>query len=66
MLYGKHNVYYERALQTHMKHAQRWGYGMHVLHHDIAVGYWNKPSYLLSLVIQELAKPPSDRAEWLM
>ncbi|KAL1846735.1 hypothetical protein Plec18170_009025 [Paecilomyces lecythidis] len=66
MLYGKPNIFYERALQTHRRHARRWGYGMRVLNHDIAVGYWNKPSYLLSLIIQELAKPPSERTEWLM
>ncbi|KAJ9266752.1 CAZyme family GT34 [Paecilomyces variotii] len=66
MLYGKPNTFYQRALQTHRGHARRWGYRMEVLTHDIAVGYWNKPSYLLSLVIQELAKPASERTEWLM
>jgi hypothetical protein len=39
---------------------------MKVLQRDIAGGYWNKPIYLLSLVLQELEKPPSERIEWLM
>ncbi|KAJ5633315.1 hypothetical protein N7490_009654 [Penicillium lividum] len=39
---------------------------MDVLRQDISVGFWNKPSYLISLVIRELAKPPRQRAEWLM
>ncbi|KAF9894786.1 hypothetical protein FE257_004407 [Aspergillus nanangensis] len=66
MLYGKRNSLYERALRSHQRHATRWGYPMHVLREDISVGFWNKPSYLLSLVIQELAKPPTQRVEWLM
>ncbi|PLN85064.1 hypothetical protein BDW42DRAFT_198881 [Aspergillus taichungensis] len=66
MLYGKPNPLYERAIDSHDRHAKRWGYRMHVLRQDISVGFWNKPSYLVSLVIQELAKPPSERVEWLM
>ena len=66
MLYGKPNPLYERAIDSHSRHARRWGYPMHILRQDISVGFWNKPSYLVSLVIQELAKPPSERVEWLM
>lgn len=66
MLYGKKNSLYERAIRSHQRHASRWGYPMHVLREDISVGFWNKPSYLLSLVIQELAKPAHERVEWLM
>lgn len=66
MLYGFQNTYYEHALESHQRHADRWNYPMHVLEEDISAGYWNKPSYVLSLVIQELAKPPEDRLEWLM
>lgn len=66
MLYGNPNPLYERALRSHERHAQRWGYPMHVLEEDISEGFWNKPSYVLSLVIQELAKPPAKRCEWLM
>lgn len=39
---------------------------MYVLEEDISEGFWNKPSYVLSLVIQELAKSPGKRSEWLM
>jgi hypothetical protein len=66
MVYGKPNPLYKRALKSHEHHAQRWGYSMKVLQRDIAEGYWNKPVYLLSLVLQELAKPPSEQVEWLM
>ena len=66
MLYGETNHMYERALQSHERHGKRWGYPMHILRQDIAVGFWNKPSYLLSLVINELTKPAGERMEWLM
>lgn len=66
MLYGKPNAMYERAIKSHERHSQKWGLGMHVLRQDISVGFWNKPAYLLSLVINELAKHPEDRVEWLM
>lgn len=66
MLYGYENLYYQRALESHQRHADRWNYPLHVLEEDISVGYWNKPSYVLSLVIQELAKSPDERLEWLM
>jgi hypothetical protein len=66
MLYGSPNPLYERALKSHERHAQRWGYPMMVLQRDIMGGYWNKPSYLLSLVLRELAKVPSEQIEWLM
>jgi hypothetical protein len=66
MLYGSPNPLYERALKSHERHAQRWGYPMKVLQRDIMGGYWNKPSYLLSLLLLELAKAPSEQVEWLM
>ena len=66
MLYGQTNVLYERALRTHRWHNEKWNYPFHILRHEIAGGYWNKPSYLLSLVVNELGKPPGERTEWLM
>lgn len=57
---------YERALRSHERHGERWGYPMHVLRQDITAGFWNKPCYLLSLVINELAQPVEKRLEWFM
>lgn len=39
---------------------------MEVLQQDITGGYWNKPSYLISLLVRELAKSPEERVQWLM
>lgn len=66
MLYGETNHMYERALQSHERHGKQWGYPMHILRQDISIGFWNKPSYLLSLVVNELTKPAGERMEWLM
>ncbi|OAQ99598.1 hypothetical protein LLEC1_05921 [Akanthomyces lecanii] len=66
MLYGKPNSMYEGAIQSHTRHAARWGYPMHVLRQDIAAGFWNKPTYLLAMIVNELSKPADERIEWMM
>ncbi|KAK4691547.1 hypothetical protein P7C71_g5476, partial [Lecanoromycetidae sp. Uapishka_2] len=72
---------YESALEIHLTHGERWGYETHVLRQNIigtpetngmdAKGEWKggvfkKPLYLSSLVINELAKPEDERAEWIL
>jgi hypothetical protein len=66
MFYGDPEPFYLRAFKSHESHAQRWGVSMKVLRQDLVGGLWNKPAYLLSLVLQELEKPHSERAKWLM
>ncbi len=66
MLYGARNDLYERAIQSHERHARRHGYPMYVLRRDISQGYWNKPMFIQAIIIQELCKPAEDRAEWVM
>lgn len=66
------NVVYERAVRTHLKHAERWGYPSHVLREDIiGQGKWEvlvfgKLLYLQSIIIAELTKPIGKRAEWIV
>jgi len=76
---GSEQEMYERALETHYAHGERWGYSTHVLQQDIVgsedgnvsragqwkTGVFKKPLYLLSLVVAELAKPEEERAEWI-
>jgi hypothetical protein len=66
MLYGEPNKLYERALKTHEVHAARHGYPLHVLRHEVANFYWNKPYYILSMLVTELSKDPSQRLAWIM
>jgi hypothetical protein len=66
MLYGGSNSVYVRSLISHERHAARHGYPMYVLSNEVAKGYWNKPAYILSLLVQELAKNPPERVQWMM
>lgn len=67
MLYGDDpHPAYVRALRSHRLHNERFNYGMFVLQEDAVGGFWNKPLYLLSILMQELAKAPSERLHWLM
>lgn len=61
-----HYEIYDRALKSHALHNERHGYPMHVLRNHISEGFWNKPQYLLALVINELVKSEGERTEWLM
>ncbi|KAI4855201.1 hypothetical protein E4T45_03364 [Aureobasidium sp. EXF-8846] len=65
MLYGD-NKLYERALESHIRHGERWGYPTYIKRQNEYCGYWNKPTFMIQQVAQELAKPKHERAEWLM
>ncbi|KAB2571649.1 hypothetical protein DBV05_g9695 [Lasiodiplodia theobromae] len=60
------NELLERALLTHEKHAERWGYATTVLRKRLVDGWWGKWSWLQALVTMELNKDPADAAEWIM
>ena len=64
---------YVRSVDTHLRHGARWGYPTHILGRDIVPvegkgGYFNKPAWLLNIIMTELAKPPDDpnRADWVV
>lgn len=61
------NAVYERSVDTHIKHGEMWGVPTHILRHDIVeAGFFNKPAYILGLIIEEMAKPYGKRAEWIV
>ncbi len=61
------NAVYERSVDTHIKHGELWGVPTHILRHDIVeAGFFNKPAYILGLIIEEMAKPYGKRAEWIV
>ncbi|KAK3065485.1 hypothetical protein LTS18_006196 [Coniosporium uncinatum] len=66
MLFGETNELFERALESHRLHNEIYGYPMVVLRESVSVGYWNKLSWLLSLVVLELGKVEEERVDWLM
>lgn len=69
MLYetGNFNAIYERSVDTHIRHGEKWGFPTHVLRRDvIEAGFFNKPAYILGLMIEEMAKPYGKRAGWIV
>ena len=61
------NFIYERSIDTHVKHGEWWGVPTHVLRHDvIEAGFFNKPAYILGLIIEEMAKPYGKQTEWIV
>lgn len=64
--HGKHAEGYERALQSHLLHSEFHGYPAFLLDHPILDGLWSKESALLDVVLNELAKPESERLKWLV
>lgn len=59
---------YERCVETHRKHGDRWRVPTHVLGHSLYEdnSFFNKPAYLQSLIMVELAKPVAKRADWIV
>jgi hypothetical protein len=63
---GFEDVVYEKALETHIRHAKRHGYPMYVGRENAADGMFNKIAFILHIVLQELYKPADERIEWLL
>lgn len=59
---------YERSVETHVKHGHKWGTPTHILKRNIVEegSYFNKPAYLASLMMNEMAKPKPQRADWIV
>ncbi|KAH0340288.1 glycosyltransferase family 34 protein, partial [Aureobasidium melanogenum] len=64
-LFGEPNYLYEAALATHERHNALHGYQMQVLRERIHASFLAKPAYLMSVLVEELAKPWDERAQWL-
>lgn len=63
---GFEDVLYERALQTHIDHSERWGYPLYMARENAADGMFNKVAYIMTILLNELYKPAEDRMEWLL
>lgn len=68
MLYGPwaEDENNQLVLKSHRQHAEKHGYSLHVLDQQTMHGMWSKLSYMLQLVLGELAKPEEDRMKWLL
>jgi hypothetical protein len=56
---------YESAIRTHTSHNTLHTYPSYILREQMLPGLWSKHAYLLSIIGSELAKPRSQRLDWL-
>ncbi|KAK7444210.1 hypothetical protein CaCOL14_008511 [Colletotrichum acutatum] len=63
--FGNIREHYQNALQSHVLHTTLHGNGLEVMCTPVVDDLWNKPAYILSLLLDEMLKPPEERTEWL-
>jgi mannan polymerase II complex MNN10 subunit len=63
--FGNPQRHYQRALGTHVLHNAVQGTKLHVLSTKLIDDLWNKPAFLLELLLLEMEKPVSERLEWM-
>ncbi|KIV81745.1 hypothetical protein PV11_03907 [Exophiala sideris] len=61
----KDSFWYEKALSSQKEHNLRHGYKQFVLRSEIVPEFFSKQAFILSILLQELAKPTAERLEWL-
>jgi hypothetical protein len=68
MLYGAHKFpQLEQALENHQQHCIRWGCELESLDRDLTGRkLYSKHYFLISKMLQELAKPEEERQKWLL
>ena len=71
LLQNEYDPIYERAIKSHIRHGEIWGYPTDVLRHsmlDSGSGYsqYNKLAFVQMLLLNEMAKPFGQRAGWIV
>ena len=66
MLIGDTNPTYERALRTHLRHGEIHGYETFVMRSNVLDMMFNKPMFILNILMDEMKKPFHERLEWLL
>jgi hypothetical protein len=66
MLIGDTNPTYERALRTHLRHGEIQGYETFVMRSNVLDMMYNKPMFILNILMDEMKKPFHERLEWLL
>ncbi|KAH7310756.1 hypothetical protein B0I35DRAFT_358348 [Stachybotrys elegans] len=64
--FGEPQPHYQRALKSHMVHSLVHGTELHVMCDAMIDDLWNKPAFILSLLMEEMMKPADERLEWIM
>ncbi|CAN9365423.1 unnamed protein product [Alternaria alternata] len=63
--FGKSKEYYQKAFRTHLLHALVHGTEVRVMCDPIVDDLWNKPAFILNLLMREMLKPAKERLEWI-
>ncbi|KAF5003880.1 hypothetical protein FDECE_9585 [Fusarium decemcellulare] len=63
--FGTPQEHYQRALETHLLHSMIHDTRLEVMCHPVVDSLWNKPAFILSLLLDEMMKPAEERLEWL-
>ncbi|KAL4727028.1 hypothetical protein ACLX1H_005928 [Fusarium chlamydosporum] len=63
--FGSIQEHYQKALHTHVLHCMIHNTRLDVMCSPIVDSLWNKPAFILSLLLDEMMKPADERLEWL-
>jgi hypothetical protein len=63
--FGTPEPHYAAALQTHHLHAMVHSTELHVMCESMIDDLWNKPAFLLALLLDEMLKPEHKRLDWI-
>ncbi|KAF2743940.1 glycosyltransferase family 34 protein [Sporormia fimetaria CBS 119925] len=63
--FGDPEPHYAKALQTHHLHSMIHSTELHVMCSPMIDDLWNKPAFILALLLDEMLKPESKRLEWI-
>ncbi|KAF2115658.1 hypothetical protein BDV96DRAFT_492188 [Lophiotrema nucula] len=64
--FGSPKEHYKKAFQTHLLHSLIHGTELHVMCDPVVDDLWNKPAFILSLLLKEMELPPEKRLEWIL
>ncbi|KAF2731856.1 hypothetical protein EJ04DRAFT_609883 [Polyplosphaeria fusca] len=63
--FGESREHYQHAFETHLLHSLIHGTELHVMCDKVVDDLWNKPAFILSLLLKEMELPPEKRLEWI-
>lgn len=64
--FGSPQEHFQKALQTHLLHSMVHDTPLEVMCTPVIDSLWNKPAFMLSLLLNEMMKPAAERLEWLL
>jgi hypothetical protein len=64
--FGNPEDQYRNALQTHMVHSLVHGTELRVMCDSVVDDLWNKPAFILLLLLEEMLKTADKRLQWIM